>query len=131
MPFAPAGTKLWSNVMEILDEKDGVDTELLVYAMTLINKVSERTLPRPAPSSILHYLAHNMVCSSLYFLLSMSLSFKPLLSIEVKCNLRPGFLSALFDSIRCKFNLYVVIVFKCHLDENVKPVSDPKGCTVF
>lgn len=34
-----AGTKLWSNVMEILDEKDGVDTELLVYAMTLINKV--------------------------------------------------------------------------------------------
>uniref|UniRef100_A0A672ZNZ3 Formin homology 2 domain containing 3b n=1 Tax=Sphaeramia orbicularis TaxID=375764 RepID=A0A672ZNZ3_9TELE len=32
------GTKLWSNVMEILDEKDGVDTELLVYAMTLINK---------------------------------------------------------------------------------------------
>ncbi|XP_061572624.1 FH1/FH2 domain-containing protein 3 isoform X2 [Cololabis saira] len=32
------GAKLWSNVMEILDEKDGVDTELLVYAMTLINK---------------------------------------------------------------------------------------------
>lgn len=26
--------------MEILQEKDGVDTELLVYAMTLINKVS-------------------------------------------------------------------------------------------
>uniref|UniRef100_W5M778 Formin homology 2 domain containing 3 n=1 Tax=Lepisosteus oculatus TaxID=7918 RepID=W5M778_LEPOC len=32
------GVKLWSNAMEILDEKDGVDTELLVYAMTLINK---------------------------------------------------------------------------------------------
>ncbi|XP_018605965.1 FH1/FH2 domain-containing protein 3 isoform X1 [Scleropages formosus] len=32
------GCKLWSNAMEILDEKDGVDTELLVYAMTLINK---------------------------------------------------------------------------------------------
>ncbi|KAM9310723.1 FH1/FH2 domain-containing protein 3 [Pholidichthys leucotaenia] len=32
------GTKLWSNVLEILDEKDGVDTELLVFAMTLINK---------------------------------------------------------------------------------------------
>ncbi|MFT7805412.1 FH1/FH2 domain-containing protein 3-like [Arapaima gigas] len=32
------GCKLWSNVMEILDEKDGTDTELLVYAMTLINK---------------------------------------------------------------------------------------------
>ncbi|XP_068999094.1 FH1/FH2 domain-containing protein 3 isoform X1 [Embiotoca jacksoni] len=31
-------TKLWSNVMEILDEKDGVDTELLVFAMTLVNK---------------------------------------------------------------------------------------------
>lgn len=27
--------------MEILDEKDGVDTELLVFAMTLINKVSK------------------------------------------------------------------------------------------
>ncbi|XP_076016734.1 FH1/FH2 domain-containing protein 3 [Genypterus blacodes] len=32
------GIKLWSNITEILDEKDGVDTELLVYAMTLINK---------------------------------------------------------------------------------------------
>ncbi|KAL2083958.1 hypothetical protein ACEWY4_019476 [Coilia grayii] len=32
------GHKPWSNAMEILDEKDGVDTELLVYAMTLINK---------------------------------------------------------------------------------------------
>ncbi|XP_062987423.1 FH1/FH2 domain-containing protein 3 isoform X3 [Elgaria multicarinata webbii] len=30
--------KVWSNVMEILEEKDGVDTELLVYAMTLVNK---------------------------------------------------------------------------------------------
>uniref|UniRef100_A0A4W5PXR1 FHOD1/3-like FH3 domain-containing protein n=1 Tax=Hucho hucho TaxID=62062 RepID=A0A4W5PXR1_9TELE len=33
-----AGCKLWSNAMEILEEKDGVDTELLVYAMNLINK---------------------------------------------------------------------------------------------
>uniref|UniRef100_A0A8D0HBM4 GBD/FH3 domain-containing protein n=1 Tax=Sphenodon punctatus TaxID=8508 RepID=A0A8D0HBM4_SPHPU len=32
------GVKSWSNVMEILEEKDGVDTELLVYAMTLVNK---------------------------------------------------------------------------------------------
>ncbi|XP_051520026.1 FH1/FH2 domain-containing protein 3 isoform X2 [Myxocyprinus asiaticus] len=32
------GCKLWSNAMEILAEKDGVDTELLVYVMTLINK---------------------------------------------------------------------------------------------
>ncbi|XP_044303226.1 FH1/FH2 domain-containing protein 3 isoform X3 [Varanus komodoensis] len=30
--------KAWSNVMEILEERDGVDTELLVYAMTLVNK---------------------------------------------------------------------------------------------
>ncbi|XP_049587122.1 FH1/FH2 domain-containing protein 3 isoform X2 [Syngnathus scovelli] len=35
---AKRGTKVWGNVMEILNEKDGVDTELLVYAMTLINK---------------------------------------------------------------------------------------------
>ncbi|KAM7383628.1 hypothetical protein PAMP_003263 [Pampus punctatissimus] len=39
---AKRGTKLWSNIMEILDEKDGVDTELLVYAMTLINKMTLR-----------------------------------------------------------------------------------------
>ncbi|XP_036000832.1 FH1/FH2 domain-containing protein 3 isoform X1 [Fundulus heteroclitus] len=32
------GCKSWFNAMEILQEKDGVDTELLVYAMTLINK---------------------------------------------------------------------------------------------
>ncbi|XP_072139526.1 FH1/FH2 domain-containing protein 3 isoform X13 [Mobula birostris] len=32
------GARPWSNVMEILDEKDGIDTELLVYTMTLINK---------------------------------------------------------------------------------------------
>ncbi|XP_053427084.1 FH1/FH2 domain-containing protein 3 isoform X10 [Nycticebus coucang] len=32
------GITPWSNVMEILEEKDGVDTELLVYAMTLVNK---------------------------------------------------------------------------------------------
>lgn len=35
----PLGGKPWSNIMEILEEKDGVDTELLVYAMTLVNKV--------------------------------------------------------------------------------------------
>lgn len=35
---AKRGCKPWSNAMEILHEKDGVDTELLVYAMTLINK---------------------------------------------------------------------------------------------
>ena len=33
------GVTHWSNIMEILEEKDGVDTELLVYAMTLVNKV--------------------------------------------------------------------------------------------
>ncbi|XP_064908879.1 FH1/FH2 domain-containing protein 3 isoform X10 [Columba livia] len=32
------GAKPWSNIMEILEEKDGVDTELLVYTMTLVNK---------------------------------------------------------------------------------------------
>ncbi|KAK3086683.1 hypothetical protein FSP39_021897 [Pinctada imbricata] len=33
------GLKPWTNIMCILDEKDGGDTELLVYAMTLVNKV--------------------------------------------------------------------------------------------
>ncbi|XP_063088121.1 FH1/FH2 domain-containing protein 3 isoform X16 [Cavia porcellus] len=32
------GIKPWTNIMEILEEKDGVDTELLIYAMTLVNK---------------------------------------------------------------------------------------------
>ncbi|KAJ8302606.1 hypothetical protein KUTeg_019002 [Tegillarca granosa] len=36
---AKKGSKPWSNIMGILDEKDGGDTELLVYAMTLVNKV--------------------------------------------------------------------------------------------
>ena len=29
----------WTNLFNILDEKDGGDSELLVYSMTLINKV--------------------------------------------------------------------------------------------
>ncbi|GAB1603515.1 FH1/FH2 domain-containing protein 3-like isoform X4 [Argonauta hians] len=33
------GAKPWTNVMNILDEKGGSDSELLSYAMTLINKV--------------------------------------------------------------------------------------------
>ncbi|NXP49136.1 FHOD3 protein, partial [Heliornis fulica] len=33
------GVKPWSNIMETLEEKDGVDTELLVYTMTLVNKM--------------------------------------------------------------------------------------------
>jgi len=36
--FFAVGTPLWSNVMKLLTEPDMVDTELLVYAMTLINK---------------------------------------------------------------------------------------------
>uniref|UniRef100_S4RN63 Formin homology 2 domain containing 3b n=1 Tax=Petromyzon marinus TaxID=7757 RepID=S4RN63_PETMA len=33
-----SGVKPWSNILAILDEKDGIDTELLVFAMTLLNK---------------------------------------------------------------------------------------------
>ncbi|KAL8613903.1 hypothetical protein ACOMHN_032893 [Nucella lapillus] len=36
---ARRGLKPWANVMTILCEKDGADTELLVYAMTLVIKV--------------------------------------------------------------------------------------------
>jgi hypothetical protein len=32
------GQKLYYNVMRVLDEQDGIDSELLVFAMTLINK---------------------------------------------------------------------------------------------
>nr|KAG5688515.1 hypothetical protein BaRGS_011660 [Batillaria attramentaria] len=36
---ARRGLKPWANIMAILSEKDGSDSELLVYAMTLVNKV--------------------------------------------------------------------------------------------
>lgn len=55
------GSKPWSNAMEILSEKDGMDTELLVYAMTLINKVGCETM---------HSLFRNMKNSTLHALLS-------------------------------------------------------------
>ncbi|XP_028909904.1 FH1/FH2 domain-containing protein 3 isoform X3 [Ornithorhynchus anatinus] len=45
---AKRGAKPWSNVMEILEEKDGVDTELLVYAMTLVNKTLSGLLDQDA-----------------------------------------------------------------------------------
>lgn len=37
-PLYP-GTNPWSNLIDILQEKNGADSELLVFAMTLINKV--------------------------------------------------------------------------------------------
>lgn len=70
MSFAAAGTKLWSNVMEILDEKDGVDTELLVYAMTLINKVN----------------FINLSSALLLYRIFFHLSVKSHLNIVLKCN---------------------------------------------
>lgn len=33
------GVKPWTNLMDVLEEKNGADTELLVFTMTLINKV--------------------------------------------------------------------------------------------
>lgn len=34
-----AGTLPWANLVSILEEKNGADPELLVYTVTLINKV--------------------------------------------------------------------------------------------
>lgn len=78
MPFAAAGTKLWSNIMEILDEKDGVDTELLVFAMTLINKVTIPFIYPVAWAVALQYF--------LFFWVSI------FVRILLKCNLHQGFL---------------------------------------
>lgn len=50
------GCKPWSNAMEILAEKDGVDTELLVYVMTLINKV------RKTHTDYTHKHTHTLKC---------------------------------------------------------------------
>ena len=39
MCFVFAGARPFVNIMNILDERDGGYSELLVYAMTLVNKV--------------------------------------------------------------------------------------------
>lgn len=39
-PSLVPGVCPWSNLMAILQQRNGADTELLVFAMTLINKVS-------------------------------------------------------------------------------------------
>ncbi len=36
------GAKPWNYVMDVLAEKNGSDTELLMFTMTLINKVNEQ-----------------------------------------------------------------------------------------
>lgn len=41
-PFCAAGTLPWANLVSILEEKNGADAELLVYTVTLINKVWNR-----------------------------------------------------------------------------------------
>lgn len=38
-PFCVAGALPWANLVSILEEKNGADPELLVYTVTLINKV--------------------------------------------------------------------------------------------
>lgn len=38
-PFSVAGALPWANLVTILEEKNGADPELLVYTVTLINKV--------------------------------------------------------------------------------------------
>uniref|UniRef100_A0A3P9NRV5 FHOD1/3-like FH3 domain-containing protein n=1 Tax=Poecilia reticulata TaxID=8081 RepID=A0A3P9NRV5_POERE len=45
---AKRGVKSWTNLMDVLDEKNGADTELLVFTMTLINKVPTRQRPEPS-----------------------------------------------------------------------------------
>ncbi|MEQ2188863.1 hypothetical protein GOODEAATRI_019326, partial [Goodea atripinnis] len=35
------GVKPWTNIMEVLEEKNNADTELLIFTMTLINKVTD------------------------------------------------------------------------------------------
>uniref|UniRef100_A0A3Q2PCZ1 GBD/FH3 domain-containing protein n=1 Tax=Fundulus heteroclitus TaxID=8078 RepID=A0A3Q2PCZ1_FUNHE len=39
------GVLPWTNIVEVLEEKNGADTELLIFTMTLINKV-----PEPEPT---------------------------------------------------------------------------------
>lgn len=67
-----AGCKPWSNAMEILDEKDGVDTELLVYVMTLINKVDmgvRSALSEPwLRLACVRFVAQSTACCEGFFL---------------------------------------------------------------
>jgi hypothetical protein len=39
LPFCVTGALPWANLVSILEEKNGADPELLVYTVTLINKV--------------------------------------------------------------------------------------------
>lgn len=41
-PFCVSGALPWANLVSILEEKNGADSELLVYTVTLINKVGGR-----------------------------------------------------------------------------------------
>ena len=60
--------------MEILEEKDGVDTELLVYAMTLINKVGLPSFLSLCLHIFLSLHFTRISLSSISFTLSTSLS---------------------------------------------------------
>lgn len=39
------GLKPWASVMKILSQRDNADMELLIFAMSLINKVNRKPLP--------------------------------------------------------------------------------------
>lgn len=53
-----AGVKPWSYLMEVLEEKNGSDTELLIYAITLINKVPHTH----THSAHIRYTLADMMC---------------------------------------------------------------------
>lgn len=55
-----AGVKPWSYLMEVLEEKNGSDTELLIYAMTLINKVTHTDTP--AQNTHIRHTAADLMC---------------------------------------------------------------------
>ena len=54
------GARPFVNLMNIMDEKDGGDSELLVYAMTLINKVIHHFFNVHTSTSMLTFLVQSL-----------------------------------------------------------------------
>lgn len=60
------GAKPWANIMGILEEKEGGDNELLVYAMTLLNKVTWTAVSLLIDQH--HVVAHTLLYKFSYYI---------------------------------------------------------------
>uniref|UniRef100_A0A3Q3JYL9 GBD/FH3 domain-containing protein n=1 Tax=Monopterus albus TaxID=43700 RepID=A0A3Q3JYL9_MONAL len=62
---AQRGVKPWSYMMEILEERNGSDTELLIFAMTLINKTLAALPDQDSFYDVTDSLEESLLCPQL------------------------------------------------------------------